>query len=256
MDSFLQKIRLLLDGQMYLRKINIRRISHHLSGSIVEVGVGQGPDIAYFKSLQKVTAYSGCDREEFHSEYTRGKLPPEVTLYRGSKLPYPDSSSNTVISIDCIEHMSTSETEKLLKEAHRILKKNGKCIIMAPFMYPEHCTPYDYFRFTRYGLMQLAEHGNFKIVEVTSRSSTIETIIVTINHELFFSAIPAAIVKHFGTPHSENILQLILKIIFLPLTIMFYILLVAALVLVSSFERNREASTFSLGYSIVLQKQR
>lgn len=254
MDAILQQIRLLLDGQMYLRKINLRRLSDHIRGNVVEVGVGQGPDIEYFKSLKQVKKYSGCDREEFHSEYTRGSLPTEVALYRGAKLPFADNSTDTIISIDCIEHMSTVETEKLLKEADRVLKKKGVCIIMAPFMYPEHCTPYDYFRFTRYGLEQLAENATFKVVEITSRSSTFETLIVIINHELFFSAIPAFVVKHFGTPHPENIIQLILKIIFLPVTVSVYILLVILLVISSIMERNREASTFSLGYSVVLQK--
>lgn len=251
----LQQIRLVLDGAMYLRKINLKRLSKHISGDVIEIGVGQGPDISFFTSLPQVTSYAGCDREEFHSDYSRGQLPPQVQLYKGSRIPFKDTSADTLISIDCIEHMPIDEIHKLYKEAQRVLKKDGKMIILAPFIYPEHCTPHDYYRYTRFGLNLLAEENNFIPVEVTARSSTFEALLVNLNHWLFFGLMPKAIVKEFGDIQKESLGVLLLKVLMLPFTISIYLCIVVIIFLSGILTQKREASPFSIGYSIVYKKK-
>lgn len=52
------------------------------------------------------------------------------------------------------------------KEFNRILKKDGKIILSAPLGFGEHMVPFDYFRFTQFGLKALGEKNGFKIVSI------------------------------------------------------------------------------------------
>jgi SAM-dependent methyltransferase len=52
-----------------------------------------------------------------------------------------------------------------IKEFSRILKKNGKLIIMTPFIYPIHDAPDDKYRFTEYGIKELLKN-DFDIKEI------------------------------------------------------------------------------------------
>jgi SAM-dependent methyltransferase len=54
----------------------------------------------------------------------------------------------------------------MLQEAYRLLKPGGYIILSAPMAWEHHETPYDFFRFTRYGLTYLFEKAGFNIVYI------------------------------------------------------------------------------------------
>lgn len=52
-----------------------------------------------------------------------------------------------------------------IKEARRVLKKDGKLIMQMPFIYPIHDAPFDKYRFTEYGISGLLKN-DFKIEKI------------------------------------------------------------------------------------------
>ena len=50
-----------------------------------------------------------------------------------------------------------------LKELNRVLKAGGKMIYSAPLFYEEHEQPYDFFRYTQFGVRHLLTSAGFTI---------------------------------------------------------------------------------------------
>ena len=82
----------------------------------------------------------------------------------------PDSSFDTVISTQVLEHVSKPWV--MVGQIRRILKPGGICILSAPFLVPFHADPHDYFRFTKEGMTSLFEGENFEIIECESYGRT------------------------------------------------------------------------------------
>lgn len=217
-----------------------------------------GPDSEFIRGLKTVSSYTGCDREEYHGPYSKGvAFSPETVLYKGTKLPFTDNRFNTVLSLDCIEHIAPTEIPEYLQELRRVLKDKGRLILMAPFTYAEHCTPHDYQRFSRFGLAKLLNDAGFTLVSTTSRSSTMESLIFLFNHRYFSHAFPRIIAGEFVSPGHTGKAADILKFLLLPFTIPVYVSLALLLVLQSSVlpATRREKSPLSLGYTVVGERR-
>ena len=82
------------------------------------------------------------------------------------------SRFDVVVLCEVIEHLKSPEQG--LANIHQMLKPGGKLILSAPFVFPIHDQPHDYFRFTRFGLEMLLE--SFRDVVVTQRNTYFEAI--------------------------------------------------------------------------------
>lgn len=85
-------------------------------------------------------------------------------IYDGEKIPFDNETFDIVLSTEVLEHVC--EPKDFLKEIHRVLKPNGTAIITVPFLVPLHEIPYDYYRYTFYGLQYLLSQTNFNIVSI------------------------------------------------------------------------------------------
>ncbi len=73
-------------------------------------------------------------------------------------LPFQTESINVVLLLEVLEHVP--DIEQVMSEIQRVLKPNGILYISAPFIYPAHDLPHDYFRFSMEGLKYLLQkHG-------------------------------------------------------------------------------------------------
>lgn len=81
----------------------------------------------------------------------------------GKNLPFKDNSFSLVIIEMVLEHVD--EPEAILKEAHRVLKKNGEIYVTIPFVFAFHGSPNDFNRYTLNGLKRRLEIQGFKIKE-------------------------------------------------------------------------------------------
>jgi SAM-dependent methyltransferase len=70
-----------------------------------------------------------------------------------SSLPFKDRMFDAVISVNSFYYFNNPFDS--IKEVSRILKKNGKLLILMPFIYPIHDAPHDKYRFTEYGIRNL-----------------------------------------------------------------------------------------------------
>lgn len=130
-------------------------------GRLVDLGCGEKPYRDFF--LQHCSEYIGVDWAQSLHE-----LSADVVTDLNEPLPFADQSVDTIVSISVLEHLS--EPQALLAEAYRILGSGGNLIVQVPFQWKVHEAPYDYFRYTRYGLDHVLSKAGFVdiLIEPTS----------------------------------------------------------------------------------------
>ncbi|MTD10594.1 methyltransferase domain-containing protein [Acinetobacter sp. YIM 103518] len=141
--------------------VNIVSNFNKLKGIVVDLGCGERPfekDILIYAER-----YVGVDWSN-----TLHKSKIDVLADLNAKLPFDNASFDGVVSFEVLEHLS--EPQMMLSEAHRILKDNGIIILSIPFQWWIHEAPWDFQRYTKYGLeyqFQKAGFINIQIVETT-----------------------------------------------------------------------------------------
>ena len=78
-------------------------------------------------------------------------------------LPLKKSSFDGIICVNSLYYCSNPFMT--IKEFSSILRKNGKLVLIMPFMYPIHDAPEDKYRFTEYGIKELLKE-DFIIKEI------------------------------------------------------------------------------------------
>jgi SAM-dependent methyltransferase len=84
-------------------------------------------------------------------------------FYDGISFPYASHHFDGVLCNQVLEHVFTPE--KFLSELFRVLEPGGKLIISVPFIWDEHEQPFDFGRYTSFGLVSLLEGAGFKIIQ-------------------------------------------------------------------------------------------
>ncbi len=148
----------LLFNPFYLARrglwLELEKLMPHLSGQLLDIGCGSKP----YKALAQVQSYVGL---EIDDGVTRNNSYADV-LYDGKALPFPDASFDCVLSNQVLEHVF--EPEDFLKEINRVLKKDGLLLLTVPFVWSEHEQPYDYGRYSSFGLKFLMEKNSFEMI--------------------------------------------------------------------------------------------
>ena len=93
------------------------------------------------------------------------------------KIPIANSSIDAILFSNVLEHIY--DPKNCLKEINRVLKKNGKCLIIVPFAIKHHQEPFDFNRYTRHYLKRISNETGFKITkfkEIGSISNILGTI--------------------------------------------------------------------------------
>ena len=94
-----------------------------------------------------------------------------------TNLKFEDNYFDYVFILEVLEHVS--EPHKAVNEIERTLVPGGIVILSTPFIFGIHDEPYDYFRFTKYGLKYLFK--NFTDVVIEERTGFLFTIIILIS---------------------------------------------------------------------------
>ena len=109
-------------------------------------------------------------------------------FYDGVTLPLQDDSFDMVMSTQVLEHVPNPS--EFLKEIARPCKLGGTVIISLPFVYQEHEEPYDYFRFTQFGIEELLKNAGLRIESIKKDSSALEAIAILINVYVMHNLVP------------------------------------------------------------------
>jgi SAM-dependent methyltransferase len=128
-------------------------LSPEISGSLLDVGCGTKP----YKNIFNVSAYIGLDID---SSITR-KRGIADDLYDGIRFPYGNAAFDSVLCNQVLEHVFNPN--EFLQEINRVLKPGGKLLLTVPFVWDEHEQPYDYARYSSFGLRALLEKGGFVV---------------------------------------------------------------------------------------------
>jgi len=137
---------------------NISRLAPNLNGNVLDFGCGSKP---YESLFVNATSYIGVDIEVSGHDHTNSKID---VYYDGKTLPFPDDHFDAAVCFEVLEHVFN--IDELMAEIRRVLKPDGQLLISIPFAWDEHEIPYDFARYTSYGIKHVLERNGFEVLEL------------------------------------------------------------------------------------------
>jgi SAM-dependent methyltransferase len=128
-----------------------------LKGRLMDFGCGRKP----YENLFSVDEYIGVDIQTTGHDHTLSRVD---VYYDGKHIPMPDGSFDAVFSSEVLEHIFNPD--EILPELNRVLKHGGKILLSVPFCWNEHEVPFDYARYSSYGISHLLTSHGFKVIEL------------------------------------------------------------------------------------------
>jgi len=147
---------------------------------VLDIGCGNKPYKEFFTGCQ----YTGLD-------ITLKGASPDI-ICDSMALPIKDLLSDIVFTSQVIEHVP--DPVSMVRECFRILKPGGVLILTGPFYWPLHEEPYDFFRFTKYGLENLMRGSGFTDYEIRPDGGDWAQIFLSINLKISKFLVPLRIV--------------------------------------------------------------
>lgn len=123
-------------------------------------------------------------------------------------LPFATDSIDGAVCECLIEHVP--DPQAVIHEIVRVLKPNGRAYIAAPFVYPFHACPNDFFRWSIEGAKILCKRAGAEIEIVAPRSGPTSALVAELG-------VWAAIVCSFGNNTLFSVLNIFFTTLFSPL---------------------------------------
>jgi SAM-dependent methyltransferase len=136
---------------------HFRDLAPRLRGRVLDFGCGQKPYRACFTHAE---AYVGLDTRAGGHDHSRSVVD---VFYDGASVPIGDETFDAVFCSEVLEHIF--EPGHTLSELHRVLRPNGSLLLSVPLCWNEHEAPFDYGRYTQFGIEHLLSRHGFAIVE-------------------------------------------------------------------------------------------
>jgi SAM-dependent methyltransferase len=136
-------------------------------GTVVDLGCGMKPYQAWLGAA--ASRWLGVDRPSSAS----GR-PKADAFADGAAVPFRAGIADCVLSTQVIEHVP--RPWDVFAESARLLRPGGSLIVTAPQAQWLHEEPHDYYRYTKYGLMELARQAGLTPVRVVPFGGAIALI--------------------------------------------------------------------------------
>jgi len=136
---------------------------------VLDAGSGDAP----YKSLFKHVYYQNTDFLKINKMYEMPTFICDLT-----NIPVKSNYYDINVFTQVIEHLS--DPKQTLSELFRVLKPGGKMFLSGPFFFEEHEQPYDFYRFTQYGLRYLLNTAGF----IIERIDWLEGYFGTVSYQL------------------------------------------------------------------------
>lgn len=125
-------------------------------GILLDYGCGGQPYRALVSRY--VTEYLGADVAPAKD------VQLDIVFRSEEPLALPSQSVDTVLSTQVLEHVP--DPQAYLRECRRLLRRGGRLIISVPMQWRHHEDPYDFLRFTRYGIVHMLQENHFDILDL------------------------------------------------------------------------------------------
>lgn len=150
---------------------SVALLANELQGDLLDVGCGQKPYADYFRHAK---SYRGCDYKATKADLDF--ICPAHTV------PLPDGSIDGIICTEVLEHVP--DPRAVWTEFGRLVRPGGHVLLSTPMYWPHHEAPYDFFRFTGYGLQRLVEDSGFELRKIYPRGGTWIFVAQAVQHTM------------------------------------------------------------------------
>lgn len=158
-----------------LQNEGFQKMKPNINGVTLDLGCGSRPFKSEIDSC--CTLNIGIDWPNSPHRFS-ANIAADLTY----KLPIRKQSVDTVVLLEVLEHIQNPA--QLLAEIHEILKPKGRIVMSTPFQWREHEKPFDYYRYTRFGLCYILETAGFDNIQIVAKSGVWVTIALKINYQL------------------------------------------------------------------------
>ena len=163
----------------YLARSGLRNamaeLAPRLTGHLLDVGCGSKP----YRELFQVVCYVGL---EIDTEASR-KWGVADHFYDGKTFPFEDASFDSILCNQVLEHVFNPD--EFVREIVRVLKPEGHLLLTVPFIWDEHEQPWDYARYSSFGLKNLLERNGFEVLEQRKTNADVRVLFQLVNAYLF-----------------------------------------------------------------------
>ncbi len=114
--------------------------------------------------LEKNFIYESQDFEQVFDQNSRGKHTYVCDI---KSIPVESSRFGVIVCTQVLEHLP--DPLGAMKELSRVLKPGGELFLTTNLLFPIHGAPFDFFRFTNFGLEHLCRESGFSNIQVVAR---------------------------------------------------------------------------------------
>lgn len=172
LEAFFPSILSIVISPMYIVRRGLYKgiaiFAQRIHGDVLDFGCGSKPYEALFT---RAKSYIGIDIEVSGHIHKDSKVD---IFYDGKLLPFPDNSFDCVVSFEVLEHVFN--IDEVCAEISRVLKPNGLFLGTLPFVWEEHEVPYDFARYTSYGIKHIFSRNNFHVIDLLRSTTYILTV--------------------------------------------------------------------------------
>jgi SAM-dependent methyltransferase len=119
---------------------------------VLDAGAGNSPYASLFSHVR----YESADFEQVEKPYAQQTYTCDLT-----QIPVEGGRFDAVIFDQVLEYVT--EPLAVLRELHRVLKPRGPLLYWGPLFYEEHEQPFDFHRYTHFGIRYLFDQAEFDI---------------------------------------------------------------------------------------------
>lgn len=155
-------------------RLAVASLAPQAGGRMLDVGVGERPYAALFAPY--ITHYYGLEYPPACDNLNPG-ITQNVEHLRGAvdvwgdghALPFRSGGFDTALCLEILEHVP--DPDRVVEEIARALRPGGTLLLTVPFIAPMHAMPYDFYRYTRHGIVAVVEGAGFEVVSCEPRGN-------------------------------------------------------------------------------------
>lgn len=175
----------------FSKKFSRKNLRLFLERAIDEYGIEKKAVILNIGAGGETTSWLRQKNLKFKELDINPALKPDYVLSIEDMHLIPDNSVDVIFLMEVLHHVQNPFNA--VSEINRILKDGGLIIGSTAFIFPICDAPYDFFRYTKYGIISL--FNNFKNLKLAERNSYFDTIYVILLRLFIIGSIKEKIIS-------------------------------------------------------------